>query len=332
VKGTTRNRRGDIHSSLSLTPTSTAVNTQSQAQRRKKPMSTLSQVSHSSDFDGDGMGLGDDEDTRMDLPPSSSGPDGLNLPALHKNRTSNENGLAPPMSAAAPAASDEPDEMRSVWGTTVSIAETMRLFSTFLRGFKPKYRAALDRAQGSKEAQQQTNAAHTTEMEETTESEEMTEEARAKSEVLLYETYLRRMRQTGETDLNLDVRNLLAYPPSKKLHAQLLRYPQEVVPALDQALKDVLLELAEQDAEEGREGMEGDEGEKEIAEIVGKVYKIRPYGVTSVNMRELNPTGGYLCLGCGFVFESSFGFDVVGTFGVGLDSVLLRATLLLFHV
>lgn len=111
------------------------------------------------------------------------------------------------------------------------------------------------------------------------------------TEVILYENYMRRMRTTGETDLNLDIVNLLAYWPSKKLHGQLVKYPQEVVPAMDQVLKDMMLELAEEDQMAGMEGMEGQEGELEIAEIMGKVYKVRALGLPSSNMRELNPSG-----------------------------------------
>ncbi|KAG2749579.1 nucleic acid-binding protein [Suillus brevipes Sb2] len=55
---------------------------------------------------------------------------------------------------------------------------------------------------------------------------------------------MRRIRQTGETNLNLDMINLLSYPPCKKLFAQLQKYPQEVVPAMDPILKDLMLELA----------------------------------------------------------------------------------------
>lgn len=60
---------------------------------------------------------------------------------------------------------------------------------------------------------------------------------------------------------------------------------------MDQVLKDIMLELAEEDQMAGMEGMEGQEGELEIAEIMGKVYKVRPLGLTSSNMRELNPSG-----------------------------------------
>jgi len=186
----------------------------------------------------------------MDLPPSSA---------------------APHLSAAL-APSDEPDEIRAIWGTTVNLAETMKLFRDFLRGFKPKYRAAHDRELGLL-----TRVFATPE----------------ESEVLLYETYMRRMRQTGNTNLNLDMVNLLSYPPSKKLHNQLFKYPQEVIPAMDQVLKDLMLEIADIDQQAGVEGMEGVEGEEEIADIMGRVYKVRPFGLSSVNMRELNPTGIY---------------------------------------
>ena len=110
----------------------------------------------------------------------------------------------------------------------------MKLFRDFLKGFKPKYRVSHDRELGLK------TRAFT---------------SPAEGEVILYETYFRRMRQTGKTNLNLDVVNLLAYPPSKKLHSQLLKYPQEVIPAMDQVLKDMMLEIADMDHQAGLEGM-----------------------------------------------------------------------------
>lgn len=165
---------------------------------------------------------------------------------------------------------DEPAEIRAIWGTTVNLAETMKTFREFMLGFKPKYRVTYDRNRGVRTRPLSSPQ---------------------EGETLLYETYLRRMRQTGETNLNLDMTNLAAYPPSKKLQMQLVKYPQEVIPAMDQVLKDLMLETAERDQEDGMDGMTGEEGEEEIAEIMGKVYKIRPFGLPSVNMRELNPTG-----------------------------------------
>ncbi|KDQ56636.1 hypothetical protein JAAARDRAFT_70353 [Jaapia argillacea MUCL 33604] len=231
VIATPRNRRGDIHSSLAFTPTSA----------RQRAKRTIKSDFGEGDLNSDG--------THLSMPPSSA-PGG-------------------PLLSAPAAPSDEPDEIRAIWGTTVNLGETMKLFRDFMRGFKVKYRIAHDRDNGER-----TRALKSPE----------------EGEVVLYEQYLRRMRQTGETNLNLDMVNLLAYPPTKKLHSQLVKYPQEVVPAMDQVLKDLMLEIAEMDQEEGMEGMFGEEGEAEIADIMGKIYKVRPYGLKTVNMRDLNPT------------------------------------------
>ena len=224
---TPKNRRGDIHSSLTST-------TPRRVARRAYHNDLLSDNPNS---DG----------THLSIPPSS----------------------VPNLSAPA-APTDEPDEIRAIWGTTVNLAETMKLFREFLRGFKPKYRALYDREQNIR-----------------TVAFDSPEEA----EVVSYEAQLRIMRQTGQTNLNLDMVNLLAYPPCKKLFAQLQKYPQEVIPAMDQVLKDLVLEIADEDQQAGAEGMQGEQGDEEIADIMGKVYKVRPFGLKSVNMRELNPSG-----------------------------------------
>ncbi|KAJ8522534.1 hypothetical protein ONZ45_g900 [Pleurotus djamor] len=224
-----RNLRGDIHSSLSLTPSSSA---------RRPHRAALRDPMMSDNLHSDGTVLG--------MPTSGM-----------------------PLSAPAAPTDDEPDEIRAIWGTTVNLSETMKLFRDFLRGFKPKYRVALDREQGIR-----TRAFSSPEQ----------------GETVLYETYLRRMRQTGETNLNLDMTNLLAYPPSKKLHGQLVKYPQEVVPAMDQVLKDLMLELADEDQRTGMDDMLGDQGDEEISEIMTRVYKVRPFGLKPVNMRDLNPS------------------------------------------
>ena len=54
------------------------------------------------------------------------------------------------------------------------------------------------------------------------------------SERLLYKDYLRAMRVTGQTTLNLDMVDLQAFPPTKKLYTQLIKYPQELIPVMDQ--------------------------------------------------------------------------------------------------
>ncbi|CAK5275775.1 unnamed protein product [Mycena citricolor] len=175
----------------------------------------------------------------------------------------------PPSLSIQHATTDEPAEIRAIWGTTVNLTETMKLFREFLEGFKPKYRRVYSQALGlptqpfSKPGD---------------------------GEVLLYEEYLRQMRKTGETNLNLDAVNLLAYPNSKRLHNLLVKYPQEVIPVMDQVLKDTILDVAYRDQADGFEDMEGDQGETEIGDLMNRVFKVRPYGLDSVNMRELNPT------------------------------------------
>ncbi|KAF8128562.1 MCM2/3/5 family-domain-containing protein [Boletus edulis] len=196
---TPKNRRGDIHSSLTST-------TPRRVARREYHNDLLSDNVPNSDG------------THLSIPPSS----------------------APNLSAPA-APTDDPDEIRAIW-------ETMKLFREFLRGFKPKYRATHDRGQ---------NFAH------------------QDAEVVSYEAQLRIIRQTGQTNLNLDMVNLLAYPPCKKLFGQLQKYPQEVIPVMDQVLKDLMLEIADEDQQAGM---------KEIADIMAKVYKVRPFGLNSVNM------------------------------------------------
>jgi DNA replication licensing factor MCM4 len=224
---TPRNRRGDIHSTLSLTP--------SRPPRTSRPRRAEN---------GDPAALSSDV--------------GFFLPSSQ------------PQLSAAVQPTEEPDELRAIWGTTVNINNTMNVFKDFLKGFKPKYRIAHDRSQGLP-----------------TKASSSPEEV----EEVLYETYMRRMRTTGQTNLNLDAINLLAYPPSKKLYTQLIKWPQEIVPTMDQTLKDYMLELAQQDQEDGLPDMEGQQGDEEIADIASKVYTIRPFGFPSVNMRDLNPSG-----------------------------------------
>jgi DNA replication licensing factor MCM4 len=51
------------------------------------------------------------------------------------------------------------------------------------------------------------------------------------------------MHETETYNLNLDCANLLAYPNSKKLYYQLIRYPQEIIPLMDYVLSSFFAEL-----------------------------------------------------------------------------------------
>jgi DNA replication licensing factor MCM4 len=134
------------------------------------------------------------------------------------------------------------------------------------------------------------------------------------------------MRLTSQTNLNLDMINLAAFPPTVKLERWLRNYPQEVIPMCDQVLKEwvclfsiarrprgsiadrlgwpalsCIIDLAIEDA---THGVHSPVAEEEIAEMESRTYKIRPFGKPDidgekegdrkgmgVNMRELNPGG-----------------------------------------
>jgi len=59
----------------------------------------------------------------------------------------------------------------------------------------------------------------------------------------------------GVHGLNIDARNLKAYPATLKLWHQLQAYPQEIIPLMDQAVKDVMVELATKEMQEMRRAL-----------------------------------------------------------------------------
>ena len=158
--------------------------------------------------------------------------------------------------------------LKVIWGTNVSVGETMQLFQTFLRGFRLKYRWDYVRSHGLPQAQLQ----------------------HMDGELLLYEDYMRQMRRTHIPNLNLSIRDLAAFPPSKKLALQVIRYPQEVVPIMDTVLKEQMLVLAEEDLRSSLTNYEVDTLREQMDLIESMLYKVRPYGGKSTNMRDLNPS------------------------------------------
>lgn len=122
----------------------------------------------------------------------------------------------------------------------------------------------------------------------------------------MYQYYLERMRETGQTNLNLDVLDLLAFRSSEgeqmrnqrkskkdqeyyQLYNNLMLYPQEIIPILDQVLKDCAVDWAENNL-----GGVSDRVDNLVrAEaLLAASFKVRPFGgERKVNMRELNPQG-----------------------------------------
>ncbi|KZF22348.1 DNA replication licensing factor MCM4 [Xylona heveae TC161] len=189
---------------------------------------------------------------------------------------------------------------RVIWGTNVSIQDTMSAFKSFLLNFTKKYRMW---AEGATEE----------------ETEAAGDEANSKEYVEMMAT----MRQLGVTGLNLDLRNLKAYPSTLKLWRQLQDYPQEVVPLMDQTIKDIMVEEATKEMSELRsqraqrshgaarardsssappapssEAGETPQPVQEVEEplpdllqdVETRTYKVRPFGLDeSINLRDLNP-------------------------------------------
>lgn len=148
---------------------------------------------------------------------------------------------------------DEP--VRVIWGTNVSIQDCSNAFRDFLMNFKFKYRKIME--------------------DRSIEPEDSN---------LYYINQLNNMRDLGFTNLNLDAKNLLSYPATKKLYYQLINYPQEVIPIMDQTVKDCMVSLI-------MDNNELTTGNANIDDIETNIYTIRPYNLNAVEkgMRELNP-------------------------------------------
>lgn len=111
---------------------------------------------------------------------------------------------------------------RIIWGTNISIQDTMSTFKDFLLGYQKKYRMWADGA-----------------------SEDETSQPDSGGSDREYVEMMQNMRHLGITGLNLDVRNLKAFPSTVKLWHQLQAYPHEIIPLMDQAIKDIIVDQAE---------------------------------------------------------------------------------------
>ncbi|RFU31335.1 hypothetical protein B7463_g5024, partial [Scytalidium lignicola] len=189
---------------------------------------------------------------------------------------------------------------QTIWGTNVSTADTYAVFKDFLRNYTKRYRMIVD---GVSEEEIQSSP---------------------ETNVKEYLETMKEMLTLGVNSLNLDLRNLKAYPPTKKLWQQTQNYPQEVIPLMDQSIKDVMYEIAEVEmtsqrqsqstaghasqrsrimsseppvpsSERGEDVQESRLPEPETVDLLAEVqrrnFKVRPFGLDqTVNMRELNPS------------------------------------------
>ena len=171
----------------------------------------------------------------------------------------------------------------------------MSTFKEFLLGYQKKYRMWADGA-----------------------TEDETSQPESGGNEREYVEMLTTMRHLGVTGFNLDVRNLKAFPSTVKLWHQVQAYPHEVVPLMDQAIKDIIVDQAEEEVNRLRAEQQQAHPNRRpdssmpampsseangavdqaqpipdlVMEAETKVYKVKPFGLeTSVNMRELNPNG-----------------------------------------
>ncbi|KAF2793309.1 MCM-domain-containing protein [Melanomma pulvis-pyrius CBS 109.77] len=228
-----------------------------------------------------------------------------------------ENGMAVHDASDAPTFSNmNPDtsdadvlggnSARVIWGTNVSLVDSMNAMKDFLFNFQRKYRMIQD-----EELEEGANLP--------TDHPAMAKE---------YVDMMKAMLELGVTPLNLDARNLKAYPPTRKLWHQLQAFPNEIIPLMDVAVKDVMIELAEkrmaelrmqQSQQRGAQGqtprgrdssslppmLHSDMGTPGgpspggpqlpdipdlVREVDQKTYRVRPFGLdATINLRELNP-------------------------------------------
>ncbi|CAK9436878.1 uncharacterized protein LODBEIA_P14000 [Lodderomyces beijingensis] len=233
----------------------------SQVNRRydiSSPLHYTSSVHHTSDlgqFSSQRASRVHDVDRIMRRHPRSDLNDGvLSSPSrrMFAQRSSQPNLMSTSSNLGTQVESDEP--VRVIWGTNVSIQECSNNFRDFLLTYKYKYRKEMDGKNIEPEDYH-----------------------------LYYQDKLRTIRELGLTNLNLDARNLLSYPPTRKLYHQLINYPQEIIPIMDHTIKDCLIQIINDDTE--------DDAGASLDQIETNVYTIRPYNINLVEkgMRELNP-------------------------------------------
>lgn len=191
---------------------------------------------------------------------------------------------------------------RVIWGTNISLLDTLHAMKDFYLNFQQRYRMYMD---GEASQNEQFPAEHP---------------ANAK----VYVEMMNGMLELDVRVMNLDVRNLKAYPPTRKLWHQIQQFPEEIIPIMDTAVKDVMIELAEKKVNElrrqqaiakkapGRQQRDSSslppvpssdaelDGQPQtvvnIPDLAGeceqKMFKVRPFGLDdTINLRELNPGG-----------------------------------------
>lgn len=188
-----------------------------------------------------------------------------------------------------------------VWGTNISVADATSKAADFYRNFQLKYRLVLDGDLATTQGLPEDHPGNHKQ----------------------YLEVMNAMIDFGTVNLNLDMRDVKAYPPTQKLWYQVQNFPAELMSVFDQALKDVMYELAEKrmsemrtqsqnpgrndtrmrdsssappipssdiDAATPRPHPDPTDVPDLLTEVESRLYKIRPFGLDkTINLRDLNP-------------------------------------------
>ncbi|GAB7341172.1 hypothetical protein MBLNU457_7467t1 [Dothideomycetes sp. NU457] len=190
-----------------------------------------------------------------------------------------------------------------IWGTDIHIDDTIAACKDFFQNFQKKYRMLKDGEIDDINNLPADHPGHTRE----------------------YIEMMNTMLDLGVSQLNLDTKNLKAYPPTIKVWHHLQSFPAEIVPAIDDAIKHVMLELAEQRMQDMRTAhqqqaarlnnrnressapampssdIDGTPTPRQtfeplndmpdlIEEVHARIYKSRMFGLDyTINLRDLNP-------------------------------------------
>ncbi|KAL9051774.1 MAG: hypothetical protein Q9162_005826 [Coniocarpon cinnabarinum] len=119
---------------------------------------------------------------------------------------------------------------RIVWGSNISQAEVLKVIKDFLLNYERRYRLTRE---GEISYTEKLSADHP---------------GKTKEYVEMMQTML----DLGVTALNLDMKNLKAYPSTIKLWHQMQDYPNEIIDLFDTTIKDCMVELAEKRMQEMR--------------------------------------------------------------------------------
>lgn len=107
-----------------------------------------------------------------------------------------------------------------MWGTNVTETEIMSVVDDFLRNFTRKYRMIAE--------------------EEVDQNEHFEPEDPANERV--YWEMLKMMYKIGTINLNLDMKDLKSYPPTRKLWHQMQDFPSEILPMFDQVIIQIMVD------------------------------------------------------------------------------------------